>query len=267
MKGTIQVAGHPRILNWRPSLPTRIPPATQPSTPMTAVSVLDKMPPILDQKNLGACTAFSFVAPAWIALGSKQFMISPLYQYYVERMIEHEVGQDSGATIADILRASHRYGVCPETAWPYDPAKFAEKPPQEAFDLAAQERTHVYAPVPLTPGYVHGCLAGGHPIMFGISVYESFENVGPDGIIPIPDPSEQLLGGHAIDIVAMNPTADVASFPLSNNPKSSLDVPAGYVVIRNSWGELWGDSGFGYMPMAYVTDPSLASDGWLLKSL
>ena len=37
-----------------------------------------------------------------------------------------------------------------------------------------------------------------------------------------------------------------------------------HFIVRNSWGTHWGDSGYGYMPYAYVTDAELCSDFWIL---
>jgi C1A family cysteine protease len=259
MRGQITAAGARRVLNWHPSLMRRMA-QFAPNNVTRVPAVIDlrsKMPPITDQGELGSCTAHATVAPMWRALanaGKTPFTISTLFQYYVERILEGTVTSDAGATIADILRAAHHYGICPDYFWPYDISKFRELPPTTAFDKAKEERAHVYAPVPLTVKRVAGCLALGFPIMFGISVYESFENVQHDGKIPMPGSYEELLGGHAIDIVGIN-----------SSDKDSGGIPAQHVVIRNSWNVGWADKGYGYMPIAYVTDSSLASDAWMVR--
>jgi C1A family cysteine protease len=89
-------------------------------------------------------------------------------------------------------------------------------------------------------------LAAGYPIVFGISVYDSFESdaVAKNGVVPMPKKTEKLLGGHAI--------------LMSGYTKSR-------VKFRNSWGESWALDGYGTLPLAYVLSTDLASDFWIAK--
>jgi C1A family cysteine protease len=97
---------------------------------------------------------------------------------------------------------------------------------------------------------IQGCLASGYPVVFGFSVYESFETqeVARSGVVPLPKKGEKQLGGHAVLAVGYDDTAQ--SF-----------------IVRNSWGPSWGQDGYFTMPYAYVTSGQLASDFWALYTV
>ena len=88
------------------------------------------------------------------------------------------------------------------------------------------------------------CLANNLPVVIGILVYSSFESemVAKSGYVPMPDTqTEKLLRGHALVIVG-------------------YDDFKGVVIIQNSWSNVWGDHGFGYISYAFISDPYLTSD-------
>ena len=64
------------------------------------------------------------------------FIPSRLFIYYNERNMEDTVNYDSGAQIRDGIKSVSKQGVCPETMWPYDIAKFTEKPDNECYEEA-----------------------------------------------------------------------------------------------------------------------------------
>jgi C1A family cysteine protease len=88
------------------------------------------------------------------------------------------------------------------------------------------------------------------PVVFGFSVYESFESdeVAKTGTVLMPDKSEQLLGGHAVVLCG-------------------YDDETKRFLVRNSWGEEWGQAGYFTLPYEYVTDPNLASDFWVVQTV
>lgn len=93
-------------------------------------------------------------------------------------------------------------------------------------------------------------LATGYPFVFGFSVYESFEShtVAKTGIVPMPNKTEHLLGGHAVMAVGYD-----------DNKQT--------FIVRNSWGTTWGNQGYCYMPYDYLSNPTLASDFWTVRDM
>jgi C1A family cysteine protease len=200
--------------------------------------------PIYDQGQLGSCTANAGVG-AINRLQRKEGVphtwLSRLDLYYRERVIEGTVNQDSGATIRDTMKAAAQ-GVCLETVWPYNINTFANPPLAEA--PATKYALKSYLAV-ADLSAMKQSLALGFPVVFGISVYESFESASANatGMIPMPKKSEHLLGGHA---------------PLAVGYRDSIQC----VIFANSWGQSWGEKGYGYIPYAYLDDVNLAGDFW-----
>jgi C1A family cysteine protease len=129
--------------------------------------------------------------------------------------------------------------------------KFATKPPAKAYRDALKHQAIRYARVPQTEMSIQNVLATGYPISFGFTVYESFENdVGSDGIVPMPEPDERTLGGHAVVAIGYK------------HIRGQL-----YFECRNSWGPDWGDDGYFWLPTSYVTSSSLARDFWVIKQV
>jgi C1A family cysteine protease len=220
-----------------------------------SVSLRDQMPPVYDQGQLGSCTANSIgailefnelkQAEADAATPSRLFI------YYNERSMEGTVDQDSGAEIRDGIKSVAQLGAPPETDWPYAIDEFATKPPANAYEDALDHQAIRYARVPQTQMGIQNVLATGYPISFGFTVYESFESdVGPDGIVPMPQPSETVLGGHAVVAVGYKPIGRQL-----------------YFECRNSWGTDWGDQGHFWLPASYVTSPNLAQDFWVIEQV
>ncbi|MGA7419528.1 MAG: C1 family peptidase, partial [Acidimicrobiales bacterium] len=155
---------------------------------------------------------------------------------------------DAGGQIRDGIKAVAQLGICPETDWPYDIATFAQTPPQKDYTDALKDKVVSYQAVTQELFALKSVLARGLPIVFGFTVYESFEgpSVASTGIVPMPSPSEKVVGGHAVVLVGYDDAVD-------------------RFRVRNSWGAGWGQKGYFEIPYLYVTSGSLASDFWVVQ--
>jgi C1A family cysteine protease len=203
-----------------------------------------------DQQTLGSCTAQALVgAMEFNIIRDKEGFrdLSRLFVYYNERVIAGTVASDSGAYIRDGIKTLARSGVCDESLWPYDIAKFARLPPARAYAQAARRKITQYARAKDLGG-VLDALADGHPVAFGFDVFPTFMSgeTARTGLAQMPKPGAKCEGGHAVLAVGYDDAREV-------------------LIVRNSWGEAWGDKGYFYLPYGYVRQ-DLAADFWAVEA-
>jgi len=242
---------------WLPDLPDQrdrlyvAAPMEKPGVLPVWVDLRPQCPPVYDQGQLGSCTANAIAAAIEFDRRKQRlpdFVPSRLFIYYNERAMEHTVDSDSGAQIRDGIKSVNRLGDCPETKWPYVIARFRTRPPAKCYAEALKYRAVLYQRVVQTTAQIKSCLASGYPVVFGFTVYESFESapVARTGQVPLPRPGETAVGGHAVVAVGYDDTR-------------------GRFIVRNSWGTRWGQKGYFTLPYAYAADGDLASDFWTIR--
>lgn len=246
---------------WKPSLPDHrdiklhIAPYRLKQTFPKVFSLRPKMPNVYQQAALGSCTAQA-VGGAFhyreMNDANLQRLIVPsrLFIYYNTRAFSGEQAVDSGASIRDAVKSVATYGAPAEPVWPYVIKRFAVKPPKAAYQQAIKYKAVKYARVDQTLESIKACVVNGDPIVFGSSVFESFESdqVAHNGLVPMPGPHEACVGGHAELIVG-------------------FDDNRGCFEVRNSWGPKWGDRGYCWFPYGYLTNPNLADDFWTIQEI
>jgi len=227
--------------------------------------ILQKLPPrmdlrpqcpqVYDQGQVGSCTANSIAGAFEFEQGKlnlKQFVPSRLFIYYNERATEGTANQDSGARIRDGIKSVVKLGVCNETGWPYSEniSVVTQKPPATAYKDALANKVIAYHRVTQNLNQMKGCLAEGYPFVFGFTVYDSFESddVARTGIVPMPNPNEEQVGGHAVTAVG-------------------YDDAQQRFIVRNSWGPGWGMAGYCTMPYTYLADHAYSSDFWTIRGV
>src|ERR1041385_8266963 len=183
-----------RSYGWRPNLPDQrdlhlIFGAEAPVAPSVDL-VNELMPPVWDQEDIGSCTAHGGGAGFCFAQakgGGGAFDPSLLALYFFTRESEGTESYDSGATIRDVVKTMNAAGVPPRLDWPYVTARFAQRPPQVAYDDAKTHEAVKYARVNQDANEMKACLTGGYPIVIGFTVYQSFEtsDVNRTGVVPM----------------------------------------------------------------------------------
>lgn len=209
--------------------------------------------PIVNQGKLGSCTANA--ASGIVEYFQPSSRVSRLFIYKATRDLMKKTG-DSGACIRTTMGALALFGAPPEKYWEYEETKFDEEPPQFCYSFAQSYQAIKYfrldeqgkTEAEILKG-IRETISGGIPAMFGFTVYISIREA-TEGKIPFPKKGDTVLGGHAVAAVGYD-------------DGMKIGTSKGAFIIRNSWGEQWGDKGYGYLPYDYLLN-GLAQDWWAL---
>jgi C1A family cysteine protease/uncharacterized tellurite resistance protein B-like protein len=226
------------------------------------------MSTVENQAAANSCTANAVVGGYEYIMNrvGKAVDFSRLFVYYNARVegLEYFGGdkiQDQGSSISLALASLQDKGVCYESTWPYTVrdngqvkninAEPSEEAYSEAEALLDRPKFQWEAPekVPLDLYTMKHCLAEGYPFIFGLRLFDSFDQAREKGRVPLPDTSDagrKAHGNHAMLCVGYRDSAQM-------------------FIVRNSWGEDWGDGGYCYIPYDYMTNPDLCFDCWKIK--
>jgi C1A family cysteine protease len=224
------------------------------------------------QGMLGSCTAHAAAGIVEYfqqrAFG-KHVEVSRRFIYKATRSLMGVSG-DTGAWLRNTVGALALCGVPPEHYWPYTEKEpdFDKEPGGFVYAVADNFRALKYFchdPIGAKPAKtetlsgVKTYLAAGIPSMFGFFGFRSFLQTDTPGAIPFPCPNEMAEWGHAVMAVGYDDSKMIVNTRCGQQSQGAL-------LIRNSWGEEWGDKGYGWLPYDYVLK-GFALDFWSLCSV
>lgn len=246
----------PYFHGWKPDEPDHRDRAYHPKS-----SVLRSLPALVDlrpdcpgvynQESLHSCTANAVAAAlefAQMRQGVPPTRPSRLFLYYNARKMEGTTHLDSGAQIRNAIKVAAAQGACSEETWPYRVGAYGIAPPGSVYHDALHDRALVYALLRRSIDHLQACLAEGHPFIFGMNMYKSFESnrVYDTGTAHLPRPHEKHIGGHAVLAVGYSQARR-------------------RFIVRNSWGPGWGSGGYFTLPYDYFLTPHLAKNFWTIR--
>ena len=226
-------------------------PEMAPKALPASVSLRTLCTQVYDQMPMMACTS-NAIAALFDAVAAKAqqqlFTPSRLFIYYNERDAEGTVDEDKGAQLRTGLKVLARYGVCSETLWPYENARLFQRPTGDAYAAAEKTRIYEYRRISHTASDIKSCLASGYPFVAGLELYHSAMPSFTSGVLPMPQTSEAVLGGHAALCIGYDDAQQRFTF-------------------LNSMGPSWGAQGCFSVPYAYLTSPQLTYDMWTFRGI
>jgi C1A family cysteine protease len=249
---------------------------------LTKIDLREKLTSeIINQGLLNSCSACAIAVASELYLikDSQPFVdenasnidASQMFIYYNERVMEDKVDINAPVFIRNGIKSLFKNGICSEKSWPYPKmvlpeslkrivangtmteiqneltrvlteheaeiqAAITETPSEKAITQAKKHIITRYCNLTLDTELTElkFSLSKGIPFIFGIMVPKSFYLTPASGVVTMPSPDEARLGGHALLAVG-------------------FDDEKQHFIVRNSWGEEFGDKGYCYIPYDFFT--------------
>ncbi|MCE5344966.1 MAG: hypothetical protein LLG13_01595 [Bacteroidales bacterium] len=232
--------------------------------------------PVENQGSIGSCTAHAGVGIVEYyekRAFDKHIEASRLFLYKTTRNLMQVTG-DAGGWLRCTMGALVLCGVPAEKYWPYNVDDFDKEPDAFVYSVANNyEALKYFSHDPQAVGTdrrrsvsraevlesLKKYLEAGIPSMFGFWGFPSFDNTNVPGGIPYPCEGESAEWGHAVVAVGYDDEKKIKNLKCKKETKGAL-------LIRNSWGDSWGEKGYGWLPYDYVLN-ELAMDFWSLLSM
>lgn len=201
------------------------------------VSLLDAMPAVRDQGQIGSCVGFGIGANLTalakrLAVDPEWF--SPTWIYNGARFIEGTLPYDEGCFPRNALQWISDKGCLKEHFWPYHPTRLDKtSPPSTLEPEAAKWPILIYSRITGGADGIMAALAAGKPVSIGNPWFDDWMFTDRNGRLPDVRNTTPPAGGHETIIYG-------------------YDRTTGYFLCQNSWGTDWGTAGRFQMPMSAI---------------
>jgi C1A family cysteine protease len=127
-----------------------------------------------------------------------------------------------------------------------------QKPHEEAYQEAASFLVHSVDKIETRLETWKTILAEGHPIVFALLLFDSFDSYNQNGLIPMPSSKDHKRNSHSAHAMLC----------------VGYSEPDRVFIVRNSWGKNWGKDGYCYIPYDYLINKNYnLGDNWIIKRL
>ena len=205
------------------------------------VSLKEYFTKVKDQGQIGACTVFAVSSIYEYIMkrnADEEADLSESFVYYNVRHLEGKELEDTGSSFQDVIASIGEQGICTEALHPYT-SLLSDVPSDEAYLDGERRRITKALNVNITENDIKSAIQEGYPVAISLKIFDSFN--AKSGFIKRPSEKEiesADFGYHAMVVVGY-----------SDDTK--------FFLVRNSWGENFGDKGYCYIPYSYICDPEL----------
>ena len=224
------------------------------STSRQAVDLRKNFSQIRNQGKLGACTSFSMASIFEYILNQgaadKKVCLSPRFLYYgvCQKNADGTIVDNGGSFFSNIQTLGEK-GICEENLCPYDDG-FKNPPTDEAVNDALTRLVTQAKNVDVTHEALTSALAEGYPVGISLKIFDSFGQ-GHKGFVFRPTDRELNstdFGYHAMVICGYSEKEKI-------------------YIVRNSWGEGFGEKGYCYIPFSYIEDKDLCRQACIVTGV
>jgi C1A family cysteine protease len=203
---------------------------------------------VRDQGKRGTCLAFGVTAAHEKARlrrrGGERAVLGEELLHWRCKQIDGD-GQD-GTGPASAAQALHDPGQSAAELWPYDGGRDeqdpAYAPPAGALEADAMRLANLSS-TSSDAAEIRERIREGHAVVLGLDLWPGFYSAH-GGILSAPSAPELFGEGHAVTVVGFDESAE-------------------WLLIRNSWGESWGEGGHARLPEAALEVAGLGA--WIVE--
>ena len=206
-----------------------------------SVNLKEYFTKVKDQGQIGACTVFAVSSIYEYIIKKASGEETDLSESFVYYNVRHHDGkelEDTGSSYQDVITNIGELGICLESLHPYTHL-LSDVPSDEAYHDAGKRRITKALNVNIVENDIKSAIQEGYPVAISLKIFDSFQ--ATSGFVKRPTDEEIKsadFGYHAMVVVGY-----------SDDTK--------FFLVRNSWGERFGDKGYCYIPYSYICDPEL----------
>lgn len=213
-----------------------------------AADLRPELGPVRDQGPRGTCLAFAVTAAHEQARGRRRGYrpdnLGEEVLYWACKQVDDD--QALGTSPQSAARALTATGQSAAELWPYDGGRDDTAanyvPPAVALEIAAMRRATLQGTAADLDS-LRDLMRDAHAVVLGIELWPAFYDAH-GGDLGVPVPADLLGDRHAVALVG-------------------FDDHAQQLLLRNSWGDTWGDAGHGRLP--YAALPVVGQGAWTLE--